>query len=125
MTRAQLIAALLDECAPIIRDYWTDVRHDARLISNAPEGSTFLWSPYKSGTRIILLQRGGKPNERAASIYSAMMAQRDNLTWFYASVGQADECALTPQTNEDACVGAWEATRRAEGAREKVSELHM
>lgn len=131
LSQAHLIAAMLENAAAVTRHYWTDLRHDAALIANAQDGDVFLWAPYESGSRIVVLWRGDRPNTRAASIFSAMQeAQKRSsatappLAWFRITISP-ELCSMTPVAADDACAECWGALRTAEDGRASVSELHM
>lgn len=129
MNHAQLIAHMGEVAKPVIEAYWTDFTHDARLIADAPRGSTFLWAPYKHGTRVIVLGRGERPNIRAASIFSAMQdnaktASDTPLAWHCLRV-EGDDSAMALCTADEACAEAWNATRKAECDPRHISELNM
>lgn len=123
MTKAEIIIAMLDAAAPVIQSYWTDVRHDARLIAELPDASAFLWGPRAHGTHIVLLSRDESPNERAAELFAAM---KDVPQWYYICANMGDFAKVSL---DDAAASAIGATRRASDAKRNgetfVSEVHM
>jgi hypothetical protein len=113
MNAAQILTAMLDAAAPVVKSYWTDIRHDARLISEAPATSAFLWAPYEMGTRIVMLQHGDMPNAMAAELFAAM-DRPSTPQWYYVCVGMGD---FAPVSREDAQTSALGATQRATDAK--------
>jgi hypothetical protein len=124
MTRSQLLVAMFEAAAPVVRSYWTDLRHDARLIDEAEPNSTFLWTPRESGTFIVLLERGLRPNSRAVEIFSAMNAQESGLQWHSIRLFP-QTCSIVPVLAEDALAMAKVASDRAANSADHVSELHI
>lgn len=125
MTQAQLIAAMLAAAAPVTKHYWTDLGHDAKLLADAEPGDSFLWAPYESGSRIIVLHRGDKPNKRANEIFDAMQSQDgDHAQWHRIVVRPGDGGVILPLCSEDARADAKGASNAAQTT-PFVSELHM
>lgn len=125
MTRLELVVAMLNVAAPVVRSYFTDLSHDVKLVVDAEAGSTFLWAPREGGSYIVLLQREALANIRAAELFSAMNSQERGLQWYNIRVGGGKSCAIEPVTSEDACILAWAAKRSAEATTDHVSEVHL
>lgn len=127
MTQAQLIAAILGHAKDVVKHYWADLTHDARLIADAKPGSTFVWAPRESGTFVVLLQREGQPNTEANHLFGLFSKSSDApKQWYYLSVGQAGECRVDAIPQEEAALAAAEATKRAFcNKANAVSEIHM
>jgi hypothetical protein len=124
MNQAQLIVAALEAAKDTVRHYWTDIRHDARLFAEAEPGTAFLWAPYESGTRIVVLMRDFRPNKRAAETFRAMDSL-GSLAWHIVRI-KSDGCDFEPITCDAAKVAAnaMETLAAMRGV-EAVSELHL
>ena len=123
VTRAGLIVAMLDAAHGVVEAYHGDLRHDARAMVRVEKAAAFLWSPHKHGSFLILLNRDGKPNQRAASCFDAMRSQA--AQWRLITI-DGDSCFIAPIAADDACAVAWSHLREAEKRpAEAISELHM
>lgn len=126
MNRAQLISKLLDAAKPIVKHYWTDLTHDVRLIAEAESGSSFLWAPREMGSFIILLQREGRPNTRAAGLFTTFNGSESGLSWHRIILMDPDYSKFDLIPAERASSIAKAVTSLAEAHPDSaVSELHM
>jgi hypothetical protein len=132
MNTAQVIAAMIDAAAPVISAYWTDIAHDARYIADAPAGSTFLWAPYEHGTRLVTVERAGKPNLAAAEAFDAMQGAQaiskrdaDALKWFALTVYAGGDWTFAKIPAYDAQAAVMGAAAAARQTPERVNVLNL
>lgn len=127
MTRAQLISQLLDAAKDVVKSYWTDLTHDVRLIAEAENGSSFLWAPREYGSFIILLQRSGRPNQRAAGLFATFNGSEAELHWHRIVLRgdpNGDMFDLIPADRAQQAANAMTDLARIDPS-QAVSELHM
>lgn len=122
MTQADVIVEMLNVSKDVIKHYWTDISHDAKLIAEAKTGDTFLWAPYTHGTRIILISRGKNFNDRAKSSFEAMNTS-EVTQWYHITIGDIT-CMFNAIDKEYSELIVDKAMQQvADGNR--ISELHM
>lgn len=120
MSKADIIVSMLDAAAPVVKSYWTDLGHDARLINASAPGDTFLWAPREGGSHIIVLWRGINPNRKAAELYAAMTS--GVRQWYYIELGQVRSVF---ETVDDASILIDKVKREASTGVRFISEIHM
>lgn len=127
-----LFDALAKIAAPVTTHFKSDFEvHDAKVILALQPGDVILWTPHASGSHLIVLERGWRPNACAKEHFDAVGSTYGaNLPWHVVQVMHARRWRLKKVRDARAYVETVadrviRQTRAAGSSAEVVRELHL